>query len=50
LNFGGLSRVAHYSGRLLHGKSTDGMGTASSGISAVKPDRLRSGEVPADEI
>jgi len=24
----GLSRVAHYNGRLLHGKLTDGMGTA----------------------
>jgi hypothetical protein len=27
-----VSRVAHYSGRLLHGKLTNGMGDASSGM------------------
>jgi tryptophanyl-tRNA synthetase len=39
LSFNRLSRVAHYSGRPLHGKLTDGMGTPSSGMGAIKPDR-----------
>jgi hypothetical protein len=50
IEFGRLPRVAHYSGRLLHGKLTDGMGTLSSGINTIKPDRPRSGEVPTDEV
>jgi hypothetical protein len=49
LSFGRLTRVAHYSGRLLHGKLTDGMGTLSSRIN-IKPDRPRSGEVSTDEV
>jgi hypothetical protein len=45
LSFGRLKRVAHYSGRLLHGKLTDGMGTLSSGTNTMKADRPRWGEV-----
>jgi hypothetical protein len=50
LRFGRLPRVAHYSGRLLHGKLTDGMGTPTSGMSTIKPDRPRSGEGFRDEV
>ncbi|MGE5365662.1 MAG: hypothetical protein ACM3PO_00080 [Betaproteobacteria bacterium] len=50
IEFGGLPWGAHYSGRLLHGKLTDGMGTPSSGMSTIKPDRPRSGEGPKDEV
>src|SRR5215472_15785299 len=45
-----LSRVAHYSGRLLHGKLTNGMGTPANSIGAIKPDRRRADEVSTDEV
>jgi len=39
----GLSRVAHYSGRLLHGKPTNGMGTRSDHITIVNDAALGQG-------
>ena len=46
--------AAHYSGRLLHGKLTDGMGTPYSRITTVTPARpqiwIRLGKVFADEV
>src|ERR1700745_3810315 len=50
IEFGRLRWVAHYSGRLLHGKLTGGMGTPKSGVSTIKPGRPRLGEGPEDEV
>jgi hypothetical protein len=40
----GLSRVAHYNGRLLHGKLTDGMGERHDATSSHQPGSVTLGQ------